>query len=561
MKAKIVVILASLVVLGIVVHLALENGGRGENENPPHSLGNGESQSARKPILFNRTVQVNSPPLSFKAKGLGNRVDRLLDRLIWGTHRSVRITIDSLVETVDMPIVDEVIRRINANRRDRATVAKKYIDLLAELRHPGGLSTLLDCAGDPVRMIRIAALKGLSGNLGRGSTEAIIEQAELGDEQIKTLCLDILTTRRSPEIYSFYCTLIEEEESVRIMKFAVEGLGNYDTAESRERLHGLLDDPRLDITTSALQSLVRLGDPIAVEQLEAMLRHEGPVRRINAALILAHANWVPPLSLVNELAADKMPHVRVHLTNSLIQHLESDSEEDREKAKAGLRILLQNDEAEVRWKAMESLYRSGDQSVALPLLRKLTSSNGAELAEAVESTTSILSCGEAGPLLIRRFREDGNLTAQERVTILNGLASLKDPAALDLFFEVIGGGWQAKIQLLGEVSVAHHAAFRVHHLGDQVLARWRQFIENDNSDTAVYLFINSVRSLEDPDAAVDMARIARERRYPEWIRREAVRTFAFLLDPQAGKILLDLHKTCRDREITGLALNVYWNYF
>ena len=573
MNVKLAVILAALVVVGIVLHFALKNEGEGGNGNSRPALENGgdensnpapfngKGRNSRPPMLFNRSVQVNSPPLSIKSKGLGNRVDRLLDRLIWGTHRAGRWAIDDLVETVDLPIIEDVVRRININRRDRSTIAKKYIDLLAELKDPRGLPTLIDCAGDPNRMIRIAALKGLSSHLSEESTEMIVEQAELGDEQVRTICLDILATRQSPEIESLYHGLIDEGESIRISKFAVEGLGGYDTPESRELLHRLLDDPRLDISFSALKGLASLGDPKADKRLEELLRHKGPVRRTNAAMILSHAKWLPSLDLVNELAQDASTHVRVYLTNSLIRHLQGDDPEKRERADAALRILLENGQAEVRWKALEALHKAGDKSVAFPMLRKLSSAKGAELGEAVESTTSILMCSEAEEILVRRFRKDQNLTPPERVTILNGLSSLKSAGALDLFFEVIRGGWKSRTAQVGDMTVAQHAAFRVHHLEGDVLARWRAFLEEDAGTTAGYFFVNGVRSLEDPDAAVDLARIAKERRHPVWLRMEAVKSFAFRLNPDAGKLLLDLHGSCGDRAIADLALDVYWNYF
>ena len=524
-------------------------------------LPGGEKEKTIQPLVFNRTVKLVSPPAQIVRKGLGDREGRLLDRLRWGTSESINRTIDLLKEHPSPRVIAEAVKRVDKYRGNRPAMAKVYIDLLAEIKAPESLPTLLSCAADPSEMVRRAAIRGLSGFMDPRSTKGLVEQARGSEGRIRMLCLEGLTGRKGPEVFELYRDLIAENKDLRVTINAVEGLGNFDTPESRKLLEKCREDSRLDVRTAALKALVKLNAPQGIAALEKMFTSPGPIRRINGIKLLADARWLPSLLELKRLAADSVAEVRIYLTITLIAHLRRDKGEMRQRALFGLQLLMNDQRPDVRIKALEGLYKAGETRVALPYLRKLERARGSELGEAVELTASLLHCPQSVPLLISRFENDGSLAPDDRMTVLSGLADMKAAAALDLFFRVIDGAWNGRNVFVGEFSLARHAAFRVHALGKGVFEEWEDFLKREGDDRAAYLYINGVRNLGDPRSAKSLAVLAMDDKRPAWIRREAVKSFAFLKGEEAGRLLLKIQRESRDEEIRRLALDVFWNYF
>lgn len=524
-------------------------------------------ENFEQPILFSRPVKLIDPPAEYLEKGVADRRARCLDRIIWGTTESVRRSIELLVEMDQDATLFEAVNRINRFRRDRPSLAKKYIDLLAETRSPKALPALLDCATDPAEIISKAAIRSLSGFDDPESTKILVEQAREGSDRLRLFCLESLAEKKEPSVFDLFLDLAGDHENLSVRCMALEGLGNFENDESRQFLLECLEDPNLDIRTLALKSLLRLGVREANAELEKMLCHDGPVRLTNGVKFMEIAQWLPPLDVLQSLASHQADTVRIYLTMSLIAHLERDEGEQLQRARSVLQYLLNDPRPDVRLKALEGLYKAGDKSVAIPYLRKLPSAVGAELSEAVEILTTVVESPDAPLLVMQRFVDDPALRPSDRLALLSGLATAAASEAIELFFEVIGGGWKARTSFVGEFTLDRHAAFQVHSLGPNVLARWEKYLEEERNDIAAYLVVNGVRNLGDPRGADILVALAGDRKRPEWIRQEAIKSFALLEVNDAksadsvGETLLEFHRECPDRTIAVLAYNVFWNYF
>ncbi len=519
-----------------------------------------EDKSVRQ-SYFNRTVTMIEPPPAIKAKGIGSRTERFLDRVIWGTNMSVNRSIEYLAGLRDPTIIREAIDRINRYRRNRPSLAKDYIDLLAEMDTPLGVPVFLDCAEDPVEMIQTAAIKALSGCLSEESTSLMIRTVRSGGERLRLLCMENLKTRKAQEIYDLYRDLIVSEKDLRIQMIAIEGLMNYDSPECRGILHECLEDERLEIRTAAIKSLSALDDPAVEDILTEMMAHEGPIRRINAAKILGTVKTLPPFKVLENLARDKVLKVRSYLVNSLLAHLQDKDSANFQTACSVLRLLLHDLSPSVRLEALEGLYKAGEEQVALPYMQKLKGATGEEFAEAVEVVTGMLNCRQAIDILVERFLSDPGLSGDDRLAVLSGLASLDPPRGIELFFRVIRGEWDSQKTVLGNFSLDRMAAFRVHAFGKKAIPEWDKFLAENNSDIAAYLYVNGLRNLGDPDCSGRLLALAGDEERPLWIREEAVKSFCFLRDVSVGKELLEFHRECADKKISRLALTVYWNFF
>jgi len=461
----------------------------------------------------------------------------------------------------------EAINRINRFRREQPSLAKKYVDLLAELRSPLALPTLLECATDPAEIISKAAIRSLSSFDDPESTRILVEQARQGSERLRLFCLESLAEKKSPAVFALFRDLAGKDQELHVRRMAVAGLGNFDSDESTEFLLQCLRDSSLDIRTLALKSLLRLGVEEANEELEKMLNHDGPVRLTNGVKLLEIARWLPPLDLLQNLASHRADTVRIYLTMSLIAHLERDGGEQRQRAQAVLEYLLNDPRPDVRLKVLEGLYKAGKVGVANAYLRRLPRAVGAELSEAVEILTTVVKSPEAPSLIMDRFVDDAALTPSDRLVLLSGLATAAAPEAIDLFFEVIGGGWAARTSLVGEFTLDRHAAFLVHAFGPDVLAYWEKYLEKEKSDISAYLVVNGLRNLGDPRGAEALLALAGDRQRPDWIREEAIKSFAHLEvgdvegAESVGEKLLKFHRESPDRILADLAFKVFWNYF
>jgi len=547
MKLKTLALIAILCGLGVLLYFFLP----------------GEDHHAEpvQPIIFTKTIKIVTPPQEFLRKGVANRVERLLDRLIWGTNEAVNRTIGMLVQLNSPAVITLATVRLRKYLRDRPSLAKDYVDLLAETKDPAVIPVLVECAGDSTEMIRKAAIRGLIGLDYRQTGRILIEQAQSGEPRMRLFGLQNLIPDRSPETFVFLSGIVEQESDLELRTLAIEHLGHYDSELSRELLHRCFQDSRLDVRTAALKALLTLGDEQGNLYLEEMLGSEGPIRRINGVQLMKLARSLPALSRIEALASDPVDEVRILLTIALITHLEAGGADNLDRARAGLQLLLGDPRPDVRIKALEGLYKCGDESVALSYLSKLPQAHGAELAEAVELTTKVFRCATAAQLLLDRFENDPGLTADERLTLLNGLANLKEPRAVDLFFRTIAGEGDSRGASIGEFTLDRHAALIVHRLGEGVLERWQRFIDESHGDTAAYLYVNGVRNLGDARAAESLFEMAMDTSRSRWIREEAIKSMASFQDLQAGEYLLELHRDCPDRELGRLAYMVFWNYF
>lgn len=523
----------------------------------------GEKMDPKRVVdpFFNRTVKVITPPSYAVEKGPRFRIDRLLDRIEWGTSQSVNWSIECLENEPDRSFVPEVIRRIQESRIARPTKAKQYIDLLAELSVPEGLSVLIECASDPSSMVHAAAIKGVARYDDKEATECLLEHARAPRPGTKALVGDLLAHRTAPEVIAFFEEALKKGDA-ELLPFAMKAVGESGREGAAALLRPYLDDPNFYFRTQALRQLLALGDEEANLQLFEDLRHPGPVLRKAAIQALFYVRRLPPGELLESLAGDEDDEIRLHYAHVLVSLMDRFQGEDRERLTEVLDRLSRDRRLEVRIKAFEGLYLAGRREVADPYLRKLGTAIGGELKEAVTFLGQLDDLeGTLGARLKDRYENDDALTATDRLALLDALSVLEYSGAIDPFFDTIQGKWHAREVELSGFSLAAHAAFKVHHLEGDVMIRWLEALNEDASETMAYLFINGARSLEDPRAADALIVLAKEVSQPRWVRREALRSFPFLRDLSQGRKLLDYADQEPDPELGRLAMDLFWNFF
>ncbi|MHC4943360.1 MAG: HEAT repeat domain-containing protein, partial [Planctomycetota bacterium] len=508
-----------------------------------------------------RNVQLISPPDFALKQGLDRRITRWLDRLQWGTSASKNWSIECLKRETDRSFVPEVIRRINRLKSFAHTKAKLYVDLLAELGDPAGLPVLIECTDDANVMVRHAALKGVSRFEGDEALACLMKHTDSFHEGTRRLCLDLLQVRDEEKVLAFFQEALASGDE-EVLSYAMKALALTEKTQYAADIRPYLDHEDFMLRTTATQALLRLKDAAALERLSQDLLYKGPVIKKAAINNLFYAKALPPLEVLEKLARDDDVEVRAHFVAVVVSLLENFKGEARQPLQEILDLMSEDPRPEIRSKAVEGLYRTGRADVALPFLRRLQSDYGSALQEAVLFTTESLTLTrEAAPLLIERFRNDPDLTPVDRLTLLNGLSQLGSPDGLDLYFEVILGGWEARTLVIAPFSLDGHAAFKVHDLGGDVLDRWLAALEQDDSDHMLYLFINSARNLEDGRAADKLLEVASQEGRPLWLRTEAIVSCSFLNDIGIGPRLLEFANIERNPSLAAKAHKVFWNFF
>lgn len=546
MQRGFVILAAGFIILALVIYFTFPG-----RENGSKSL---------ETDYFCRSVRLISPPHYAVQKGPELKYERWLDRIKWGTNESVNWTIDCLVSESSRPFLAEVERRINLFRAREPSRAKRYIDLMAELDEPAAIPTFVKCANDASQMVRHAAFKALSRFDDERALDCLIEHTGSQDWNTKSLCLGLLAERSDSKVMKFFEDAIKNRDP-EILSFAMRALADHGGEEYIGLIRPYVHSEDFATRTIAIQSLLKLNDPEANEWLYANLRHSGPVIRTNGVKSLVYAKTVPPMELMERLAQDEDDVIRMLFASVLTQMLDNFQGEELKRIENAFHIMSKDQRPEIRLKALEGLYESGNEDVADPYLRRLRKAYGGELEEALYFLTRSLHVQQAGPLIAERFKTDSRLSAEDRLILLEGLSELAYPEGIGIFFEVILGGWNAKESFKPPLTLDRRAAFLVHHFEGDILSHWFDALERDDSDDMVYLFLNGARNLEDGRAADRLLELASQTHRPFWLRREAVRSLAFLKDKELGEKLLIYSAREKNSELSKLAYQVFWNYF
>ncbi|MBU0753911.1 MAG: hypothetical protein KJ645_02145 [Planctomycetes bacterium] len=511
--------------------------------------------------FFCRSVRLVSPPEGTIRKGDAFKIQRWLDRIQWGTSASVTWTIECLKNEKSRDFLQDVYRRIDELKIISPTKSKLYIDLLSELGDPQTLPRMITYTEDGRELIRHSALKGLGHFPEQAATDCLLKHAESTLESTRLLCLDLLKDRHSPEVMRFFKEkLIGGEKN--IIPFAMLNLAALDGKSSASLIRPFLqqDDPIL--SGYALKALLKLGDPLGLEQLSKDLSHEVPMIRAAGVQNLYLVKALPPYKVMEERVYDDDPEIRMQFVGALVAILPRFSGEELTIIQKLLLLLKEDMRPEIRLKALEGLYKSGMEEVANPYVRSLEVAYGSALREAIAFTTELIRMPDSpGALLVNRFRNDPDLAPSDRLNLLEGVAQLAYEEGASLFFEVILGGWGARNLQVGPFTLDRHAAFKVHLLGAGVLDLWFQALKQDYSVNMVYLFINSARNLGNVGAAPRLFDLAADDSLPVWLRKEAILSFAFLKEPALGPGLWAYAAKEKDPQLTALAYKLFWNFF
>jgi HEAT repeat protein len=478
----------------------------------------------------------------------------------WGTNESVNWTIECLVEEKDRWFLDEVIQRINTHRTSSQEKAKKYIDLLAELDEPAGLPVLIACSEDPSERIRHAALRGVSRYDDEKATDCLLRLATYPSVNTRRQALELLTARQDSRVFRFFQEILQQSR-LEAVPYAINALKESGDERFAPYIKPYLEQTDFYVKTNALRALLRLKDPVALMELEESLQHAGTIIRENAVRSLYFTDHLPPLEILKKVALDPEDKIRTLFVTYLADYTQRFEGDDLLRIQELLEIMKEDIRGEIRLKACEGLYLSGKEEVAAPFIKKITKAYGGELQETVYFLTKSIKAIKTGPLLVERFRNDDVLTAKDRMTLLDGLASLEYADAAGLFFEVIQGGWNSKKEELTPLPLDRFAAFQVHHLGGDIILHWLAALKKDDSDDMVYLFLNGARNLGDVRAADQLIKVSLDETRPLWLRKEAILSFAFLKDLELGDDLLLLAVKVKNQDLARCATKVYWNFY
>ena len=201
-----------LVLVGIIAYFTLPGGKK-------------EVKTLQEPFFY-RSFQIDrypDPPQYAVDKGVENRRSRLLDRIEWGRPESVNWTIECLVKEADHSLFDEVVRRIDSHRDSDKIKAKKYIDLLSELKEPAAEDFLILYSRDPSEMIRRAALNGLGRFHDEKALSCLLEHAASSWEKTRKISLELLVDRKDPKVLDFFRKALAESDEATI-PFAIKAL-------------------------------------------------------------------------------------------------------------------------------------------------------------------------------------------------------------------------------------------------------------------------------------------------------------------------------------------------
>jgi len=161
--------------------------------------------------FYCREVKTIRPPSYTLKKGPQNRIARFLDRLVWGTNESVNWTIECLKEEKKKSFVLVDITRIRMAKSSNFPRAKRYIDLLAELDDPNTLPFLIECTNDTSKMVRHAALKGVSRFEEEKAAVCILQHLSTSPyPETKNLCMSLASNIMNPLVLDFFIKVLEE---------------------------------------------------------------------------------------------------------------------------------------------------------------------------------------------------------------------------------------------------------------------------------------------------------------------------------------------------------------
>ena len=550
MARKILFFASSLAITGLVLYFTLPG------SSDVAKKGKGKEE------YFCRTVKLVSPPYYTVRKGTSGRISRLLDRIKWAPPRSYRRTVDLLMSDPDRLFLDEVIHRINLSRSsEQQVIAKKYIDLLAELNEPDALPVLIECSKDSSSMVHNAALKSLSRYEGQDVIDCLIEHASSTDPSVRTIALRQLSSRCDPKVTRYFEAALENEDMAAV-PFAMSNLEEHTGDEFIPLIRKFLVNGKFQTRTLALNIMLKAGDESALKMLNAQLKHPGAVIRKSAVQSISYTGRLPDREALASVARDQDGQIRAMLSAVLASVADRHDGEQQAVVREILGILSEDVNPEIRLKANEGLYRSGMTSIAGRYIARLNTAYGGELREAITFLTVSIRKKDIGNLLINRFRDDNELLPEDRLAILMGLSAIACSDAAELFFEVIKGEWDSRETKINPFTLDRHAAFQVHNLGEsKVMILWIEALESCGSYDMAYLFINGARNLEDERAADKLFELASDQERPEWLREEALLCFPWLKNIEIGDRLLEYAGQEINPGLSKLAVKIYWNYF
>ncbi len=496
---------------------------------------------------FVRELNVQALPESALRAGVqADRCERWFARMTWGDTQ-VRDRTAPLLRQLDR---QEQLRftRMASERleRDPNTVAA-LITGVGQFDLDEARALVLRCAEHPSNFLRAEAARALGAIDG--------EAAALRAEK---LLIDPYEAVRHAAVNS----LIEMRSPV-----ALEVLRRFAEREPREGLHATLthlgmdtSDPSVIPTLRqyidrndglemvALDALARFGDGNALDRLYSLLSSPAAATRMNALRSLGNA---PPEMLEVDRFEKSLSEgnaVLRRLAAELLWHTSQGlASEQRDRLLAAADHVAKDPDPEVAGRAIGTLYTLGRHDVAESYLRAVAGSTGVDLSRAVEFLVRVFRDPRAEPMIRQRLAS--NPEPRDAAALLAALGLTGDPETWSAFEPFIRHAGDDEPRDPGGIAISFHAALAASRLGPKIVPRLLALLDEDLGDGPHLRALDVLRGIDGADCIAELAAIVRDESRSKAVRLAAIDTLAFLKAPGVFDALNGALPTLQDPEL------------
>ncbi len=174
------------------------------------------------------------------------------------------------------PIIHPAKAAILESLRDEDRhVKQRAISIVPRLLGKEAVPFLVECLDDSEPEVRRSALYALRELKDERALEPTLAKANDGNIHVKVAALSVLQEFNAPRVTDTCIKLLEDSSSI-VQNAAVTCLGRQPSTKAAEPLISLLESPRSDfsVKSNIAEALARIGDPMAVDPLIALLATE-----------------------------------------------------------------------------------------------------------------------------------------------------------------------------------------------------------------------------------------------------------------------------------------------
>ena len=222
----------------------------------------------------------------------------------------------------------------------------------------------------------------------------------------------------------------------------VERLGILGDPSDFDRVAELAEHPNQNVTSAALRAMARIGGARAMDRLTVLARSHDDMLAVSAIQALGLAESSRAVDVLLEVADSRMDWQQGIALQALAVR-------GGARARAALHTGLKKAPANAAYGWAQAVAGLGEPADRL-LLMTLAGGNGPR-ADAALSALAGLGSADSDSLLIDLAR---NASGNRRVTALSSLGSVRDPRAVDVLVEALGGNISVRSAALGALGMS-----------------------------------------------------------------------------------------------------------